>query len=187
MTYLSQFGKLIRIIFDQSKLKSISLQEEIELLQHYIYLEELRFKNNLVIKLEVDPILLKYSRQIRIPPLVIQPIVENSFRHGLIHLGAQGKLSIKLELNGNQVQCVVQDNGIGREKSKLINEWKRKNHVSTGIASAAERLLIIDNERDKIGLDIIDLYDPFGNPAGTKVTLVLQIFDPSKYNINRIS
>lgn len=173
VSYMSKFGRLIRMIFEQSKLKFISLEDEINLLNHYIHLEELRFGHKITVTFNVEPELMENASEITIPPLLIQPIVENSFRHGLFHLEKNGFLSINLFKKLDHIICVVQDNGVGREKSRKINEWKNKTHKSSGINSTLERLEILDQGRNKLGLEIIDLYDEAGNPCGTKAILTL--------------
>ncbi len=173
VNYLSKFGKLIRMIFDQSKMKNISLQDELDLLHHYIHLEKLRFGDKVNVSFIVEKDVLEAASEIFIPPLLIQPIIENSFRHGLFHLEEKGILKIKIQFDNGSIKCTIEDNGIGRMKSKQINEWKNKYHKSSGIKSTKERLEILDKGRHKLGLEIIDLYDQNGNASGTKAILKL--------------
>lgn len=180
MKYMSELGKLMRIIFEQSKVKSISLEQEFELLWSYIRLEELRFGADFEVKFIVDPILDLNEEYIKIPPLLIQPILENSFRHGLMHTKAKGFVSIEFKYVDECIVCIVEDNGIGRLESRKINEWKRKNHVSTGIASAAERIRIIDKAMGLLSIDIEDIRDLVGKSSGTRTTIVLQMVDKNE-------
>ncbi|MBK8956763.1 MAG: histidine kinase [Saprospiraceae bacterium] len=173
MNYLSKFGRLIRMIFDQSREKRISLETELAFLRNYLELERLRFKEKVDIQLFVDPAVEEKATELFLPPLVIQPIVENAFKHGLLHKGSEGYLKIKLEMTDGQLVCTVEDNGIGRESSSGINRWKKNGRKSTGIATIRERLAIIDRGRQKIGLQIRDLYDASGQSAGTQVTINL--------------
>lgn len=173
VNYLSKFGKLIRMIFEQSKLKNISLQDEIDLLKHYIHLEELRFGHKVKVHFTIDPELMELAPDILIPPLLIQPIIENAFRHGLFHLEKNGLLSIHIYRKDSNLICSIEDNGIGREESERINKWKNSTHKSSGIKSTLERLAILDQGRNKLGLEIIDLFDQNGKPAGTKAILTL--------------
>ncbi|HRG69343.1 MAG TPA: histidine kinase [Saprospiraceae bacterium] len=173
MLYMSKFASLIRIIFEQSKCKFITLEDEINLLNRYIELEEIRVGKIFSVLFEVDYELNENMKFITIPPLLVQPVVENSFRHGLYHSDNRGLLKIKFNKVGNSIVCVVEDNGIGRQLSKKINKWKNKNHVSTGIASAVERLMIIDKNSDRFKLDIEDIVDSTGLVSGTRVTIYL--------------
>lgn len=177
MRYMSELGKLMRVIFEHSRLKSISLEQEINLLWSYIKLEQLRFGANLDIHFEVDPILEDHKEYIKISPLLIQPILENSFRHGLLHSNMRGKISVDFKYKNDLVICIVKDNGIGRINSRKINDWRRKDHVSTGISSIAERIKIIDKFNGILSLDIEDTFDKDGNPNGTCTTIVLQYVD----------
>jgi len=180
MKYMSELGKLMRIIFEQSKMKLISLDQEFELLWSYIKLEELRFGANFEVKFSVDPILDLNDEYIKIPPLLIQPILENSFRHGLLHSKETGLVSIEFKYIDECIVCTVEDNGIGRLESRKINDWKRKNHISTGIASAAERICIIDKAMGVLSIDIEDIKDLGGKPSGTRTTIVLQMVDKNE-------
>ena len=180
MKYMSELGKLMRIIFEHSRMRMITLEQEIELLWSYIKLEEMRFGANFKINFIVDPILNLNKEYIKVPPLLIQPILENSFRHGLLHSKAASSISVEFKYENDFILCFIEDNGIGRLESKKINLWKRKDHVSTGIASAAERLHIIDKAKGLFSIDIEDTCDLNGKPNGTKTTIVLQIVNKSE-------
>jgi len=173
MTYLSKFGKLIRMIFEQSKLHKITLENEIIFLRNYLELESLRFKDKIQIELSVDPQVETIASEILIPPLIIQPIAENSFKHGLLHKESGGIFKMHFSMEGTHVSVVIEDNGVGRKRADQINGWKRIFTTSTGIASTIERLKILDNGENKMGLDIIDLFDGNGNPTGTRSIIKL--------------
>lgn len=173
MTYLSKFGKLIRMIFEQSKLHKVTLENEIIFLRNYLELENLRFRDKIQIELSVDPQVEFIASEILIPPLIIQPIAENSFKHGLLHKESGGIFKMHFSMEGSHVSVVIEDNGVGRKKADQINGWKRIFTSSTGIASTIERLKILDNGENKMGLDIIDLVDENGDPAGTRSIIKL--------------
>lgn len=108
----------MRINLENSQYKSIAVEEEIKSLELYLQLEMLRFDNQISYDINIDEkdSLLK----LQIPSLIIQPFVENSIWHGLTHKEEGGHVQINLKQNGNYVQCVVEDNGIGRGKAKEI-------------------------------------------------------------------
>ena len=169
LKYMSIFGKLIRKILDYSHQKWIPLNEEIELIQHYIDLEKLRFDQSL----EVD---IQYPSEptgfdIYIPPLLLQPIVENAFIHGLRHAaGRQKKITIEIHiLNDKILQTIVRDNGIGREESR---NYKPLIHKSKGSQNVQKRLQLV-GEQLGVGTAIktTDLYTSSNQPAGTEVKL----------------
>lgn len=179
MLFMSKFAHLIRIIFEHSKCKYITLEDEVILLKKYIELEEIRVGKIFSVIFEVDEYLVDKMKFIVIPPLLVQPIVENSFRHGLYHSELMGSVKIFFRKVQGYIVCVVEDNGIGRKMSKRINSWKNRNHVSTGISSTVERLNILNKNSSKYGIDIEDSVDANGIINGTRTTIYL-----SKYKYN---
>ncbi|MBK9109056.1 MAG: histidine kinase [Saprospiraceae bacterium] len=173
MKYLSKFGRLIRMIFEQSKQRRISLEQEIAFLKNYLELEKLRFKDKVSIEFNIANDVEEKSSEKMIPSLIIQPIIENAFKHGLLHKDTDGRISISMEFVNGQFICIVEDNGIGRQRAALINTWKKNGRKSTGLASTKERLGILDKGKKMMGLELTDLYDLNGNPAGTRVVIKL--------------
>ena len=177
MNYLAMFARLIRLIFEHSKKKTIPLNSEIEFLKLYLELEKLRFEEKIDIHFEIDENL--RTHQIRIPPLLIQPIIENSFKHGLLHKENGGKLSIHFKQKDKYLICTVEDNGIGREEAMRIGSWKPKGYRSSGLKTTKERLTLLNKSMSKNGssvsLEIKDIVGNNGEAAGTKVDLRIEI------------
>ncbi|MBK8721582.1 MAG: histidine kinase [Saprospiraceae bacterium] len=171
MLYLSKFGRLIRLIFDQSKVKLISIEDEIEMLKNYLELEKLRFKGKVDVRLVIDKEVKANEQDIMIPPLLIQPIIENSFRHGLFHKGEGGILEVIFTIENNRLKSIVRDNGIGRMKSKEINKWRDRSHKSSGLSTTMDRIKILDNNQGIMKLIINDLEDQNGIPTGTETII----------------
>ena len=173
--YLSKFSKLMRQILDYSEVSSITLTQELETLELYIKMERLRFQEKFDYELTVNPEV--DTDKAKIPPLILQPFVENAIWHGLLHLEEDGKLNIEIENIKDGIKCVIEDNGIGRERAKSIKTKSAIKHKSHGIRITEERLKL-NNELNKIGANIYieDKYDDLGNPIGTKVIIHL----PSK-------
>ena len=115
LLYLSKFAQMIRQIFDYSSRDVISLQEEVDFLALYLDLEKLRFGDRVEITFDVDEDLKEGIQEFEIPPLLLQPIVENVFKHGLMHKLNGGKLSINFILLYDVVQCTIEDNGDRKE------------------------------------------------------------------------
>ncbi len=174
--YLTSFATLMRRVLDNSRQNFISLANEIETLNLYLELEKLRFDDSFDFEIIVDPKIDIHNWWI--PPMIIQPFAENAIWHGLAMKKNNGRLIIKFTLlKNNKVQCIVEDNGIGRQKAKEIAA-KRKGHKSTGLANTKERLeLLYKLYNKRISLHIIDLYDNQGQPAGTRVELLFPNFD----------
>ena len=174
--YLSSFARMIRQIFDYSRRKTISLEEETEFLKLYLELEKLRFGDRVEINFDIDPNLKENITEYFLPPLLVQPIIENAFKHGLMHKKEKGTLSVFFEIVNEWVKCTVEDNGVGRQKAKEFSQWREKKRNTSGLIATKERLEIFHQNKelqpDNV-LSITDLYDQEGKPAGTKVEIYI--------------
>lgn len=169
--YLEKFASLIRWVMETSGNQLISLDTELEILDLYISLESLRFSENFDWRFEVDPAIEQIGT--KIPPMLIQPYVENAIRHGLIPKKHPGLLIITIQETQPVLVVSVKDDGIGRAASA-----KRKNigHQSVGMAKTRERLQILSaNFNIENSVQIVDLYDVEKQPAGTEVRLKIPI------------
>ncbi len=170
MTYLSKFAQLMRNILENSRKPFIVLSEEIETLKLYIELERIRFKQKFDYKITVEPDLPVDS--VYIPPMLIQPFVENSIKHGLRNKKEKGLLEIEFRKDDKFIRCFVKDNGVGREKAGKLNNTKNKEHRSLGIQVTKERLDTLSRLKGlKVSFVITDLKDSNGNAAGTEVVI----------------
>lgn len=178
--YLSKFSKLIRNVLDNSRKQVISIEQEIATLELYIELELLRFegKNKFEYLIEADP---EINREgMHIPSMLIQPYVENAIWHGLMNITdskKQGKLLIKLELlKGNALKCIVEDNGVGRQKAMEYKNKGGMDHKSVGMQVTKERLDILkQTERVNLTVKIIDLMNETGENAGTRIEIIIPL------------
>jgi len=173
LSYLSKFSRLIRTIFEHARLPRITMEEEISFLKLYCQLEQLRFEDKVQVVWEIDG---RLDEGIEIPPLLIQPILENSFKYGLLHKTTPGLLTIRIRQGLNQVYVCVEDDGVGREAAMRLRKPRLKRQQSAGIATIEERLKIHNGElRRKIDepMVITDLYDPEGTAAGTRVEMFI--------------
>ena len=170
--YLSKFSVLMRKILNASKENVISLKNEIELLELYLDFERLRLKNKFNYEFIIDE---KIDTEIvSIPIFLIQPLLENSIWHGFTHKEDNCSLSLNIKLVNDMIICEIQDNGIGRAKSKEYRREFRRDHKSTGIINIKKRLEILSQlENKEVNLKIQDLKDENGVEIGTKVTLFL--------------
>ena len=177
MNYLARFARLIRLIFEHSKGNTITLEDELEFINLYLDLEKLRFKDKVNVEIRVDQEVQNAKDIIYVPPLLIQPIVENSFKHGLFHKKGIGNLSIDYSLHKNILQVIIQDDGIGREESSKISMKNTEKQTSSGIKTTIERidLLNFGKEKKLNSAEIVDLYDDQGNAKGTKTILKLEV------------
>jgi hypothetical protein len=171
--YLGKFSELTRTILDMSNKERISLAEEINALQLYIDLEQLRFDDKLNYTFEVDKNI--STETVFIPSMLIQPYIENAIKHGLMHKKNEWQLSITFLKKINAVEVIVDDNGVGRKASDAINKQKFKKHKSFASGANQKRLEILNKglNNASISLQIIDKQDNYGNAIGT--TLILNI------------
>jgi tetratricopeptide (TPR) repeat protein len=172
--YLTKFSRLMRMIMNHSRHSVISLAEELEVLQLYLDMEQLRFKDafdyTIVLDDELD------AGDIQVPPLLLQPFVENAVWHGLMNRSQRGLLTISLHADHDILTCVIQDNGVGRRKAEMLKSKSAQKHKSMGLQITAERLnLLTGNGSPGHYFEIEDLYDAEGQPAGTRVVLKIRI------------
>lgn len=164
--YLIKFSSLMRAVLTNSEVDVIPLTKEIETLEWYMQLENLRMNYPFTYKIDIDKSL--NADEIFIPPNIIQPIVENSIKHGLIPKNANGKILISIiKLNGNLI-ISVEDNGVGRKNSTKENNLFSKE--SMGIKITRERLTRLKNKNSR--LEITDLISNY-IPTGTRVQIIL--------------
>lgn len=173
--YLTKFAKLIRLVLENTRLKKITLEKEIETLMLYIQMEEMRFKGKIRCKVHVADSL--DTGYIEIPPLLLQPYVENAIWHGLMHKEEGGHIAVRISpLNTGYLNIEIRDNGIGRKKSA---EYKSKGAIlkkSFGMNVTYERIALLNHIfQNETFLEVTDLYDEGGEPAGTKVNLQIPI------------
>ncbi len=172
--YLTKFSRLIRLILDHSKARQISLEKELEALKLYIEIEAMRFDEKFSFILEVDERL--NQEEVMIPPLIFQPYVENAIWHGLMQSARPGVLSIRLFPSGQYLECIIEDNGIGRQAAKTLQEKSLSTKSSEGMSITARRILLHRQESgSETPVDIIDLFDEPGQPSGTRVILNLPL------------
>jgi two-component system LytT family sensor kinase len=174
--YLADFATLMRKILDTSQQNKISLDEEKSMLTLYLNLELMRFSNGFTYSFHVDPEL--EDDNICIPSMVIQPFVENAIWHGLLNK-ENGDCHLKISFlendeNLDEVICIIEDNGIGRDKSSELQSALKK-HKSKGIQITRERLRRLSGNHEFDPIQIIDMKDAYGNALGTKVCLHLPI------------
>ncbi len=167
--YIVKFSNLVRRILNYSDQDFIEIEEEIEILQLYLELEDLRFINDFTFEIKNT-----IEEDIKIPSMLIQPFVENSVKHGLLHKEGEKTLKVRFQKDKETVICTIEDNGIGIKKSKEINARKSKKHKSISIESIRNRIEILkEYYKSDLGIEFVSLFDDEGNPRGTKVIIKL--------------
>ena len=175
--YLGKFSQLMRIILSNTTSKYVTLKDELAAIRYYIELEQLRFSNKFDYKITVDPEL--DEEFIEIPPMIIQPYVENAIIHGLINLPDKGMLRINVKKKSdNSLLCIVRDDGIGREKAAEIAKDSGIKHKSRGMLITKARLEILNRQsKEDFSIRIVDLKDNKNNPMGTEVRIIIHFME----------
>lgn len=167
--YISSFSDLIRGTLTNSDKDLIQFEEELEMLKHYLELEKLRFKNELKVETLDNGV-----EGIEIPPMLIQPFVENALKHGLLHKKGDKELLIEFKLD-NELTCVITDNGVGRKLSNEIQERQARKHSSFSTSATENRFKIMKRTYgNHLGFTIEDLENE-EIPVGTRVTLRIPV------------
>ena len=175
--YLNKFSKLFRSVLNNSGKVSITLAEEIEVLELYLSLEHMRFEKSFEYKIEIDEELEK--DEIMIPSMLLQPYVENALWHGLMHKNGDRRLDICFKkINEATFQGIIDDNGIGRKKAGELKELqsKTKRHVSRGMSISNDRIELLQKQGEHAVLNIIDKETKDGDAAGTRVVIELSTY-----------
>jgi ligand-binding sensor domain-containing protein len=176
--YITGFARLIRATLHNSTKDLIPLEDELAYLSTYLSLEKLRFKEKMSYFIEVAPDI-PVNGSYRVPPMIIQPYVENCMRHGLRHRKiAGGYIRINIEEKDGKLVVVVEDNGIGREKAASYKTREHIEYQSKGMSLTADRIRLINSiHEENIEVEIIDLKDQHGAAAGTRVVIKFPKFD----------
>jgi LytS/YehU family sensor histidine kinase len=169
--YLSKFSKLQREVLNHSDQNFISLEKELEVLNLYLELEQLRFERNFVYEIKMNAAI--DADEIKIPPMIIQPFVENSIWHGLMPKQGERWVHIHFELSSDDLLvCTVTDNGIGRDASARLKQNGHEQHKSKGLSLVYDRLNILRQQYGQaFEVKIKDIVDNNNLPAGTEVKL----------------
>ncbi len=168
--YLSKFSMLVRAILNNSKSRTISLKDELDALQLYIEIEHLRLDGKFDYQIDIDSGI--HIKQAQIPPMILQPYVENAIWHGLMHKDGRGKLLVQVKDMGHQIQCVIEDNGIGRLKASEFRGKQTDHKKSVGMQITSDRIALINRiYHIDTQVHVIDLMDEKGMASGTRVVI----------------
>ncbi|MDI1254501.1 MAG: tetratricopeptide repeat protein [Flavobacterium sp.] len=170
--YLSKFSKLMRLTLEYSKESLIPIDKEIESLQNYLELEQLRFNQKFDFKITKSN---EIEDDMALPPLLLQPFVENAIIHGLIPKEAKGAINIDFSIESNNLVCTIADDGIGFMKSQELKENLVSVHKSMALDITKKRLEMMEAYTSKTSNVSIKEITDNGNVSGTKVVLNLPI------------
>jgi tetratricopeptide (TPR) repeat protein len=170
--YLTDFSLLMRAVLENSEEDFIPLEKEIELLQLYTKLEHFRFQDKFDYNINIDENI--NIQDFVIPPMLLQPYIENAVWHGLRYKKTKGQLEISiLQTTPGEICIVITDNGIGREKSKALKTVNQQKQNSKGMGNIKKRVSILNQMyKDKVDVFIDDFQDL--EDTGTKVVVTLK-------------
>ncbi|NLR60632.1 histidine kinase [Chitinophaga polysaccharea] len=162
--YLNKFARLLRLNLDNSRHNLVQLHQEVEALENYLSLQTIRFGN--IFDYAIHPIEGCEEMDILIPPMLMQPFVENAIQHGMRNLAYKGHISVQLQLHNDLLHCVIEDNGHGLAASSSAGK-----HSLSGIITR-ERLKILSKETGKLASIVVSDKQEKGE-HGVKVTLII--------------
>ena len=173
--YLNKFSALIRIILESSRVERAPFTKDFEAIQLYVELEQLRFNHKFKFTTKVDPEL--FNEDVQVPPLLIQPYVENAILHGISQSESDNlELQFLVSLEDDFIIYTVEDNGIGRVKAAEYKKNNKHTHQSFGLQVTQERIDILSLQlKTEAQVTITDLYNEQKEPAGTRVQLRLKV------------
>ncbi len=174
--YLVKFARLMRQFLEASAETYIPLDKEIELLQLYIEMEQLRFKDKFAVTYEIDPMVKLH--EVPIPSMLLQVFIENAINHGLVYKEGNGMLTFKVYQKEQAVWCVIEDDGIGRKKGQEIKKESKGVYKGLGMKISQERVKYLNMmEEVNVKVQIEDDILENGN-GGTRVNVIVN------YNLN---
>ena len=169
LKYLGELASIIRTNLENASEEYINLTSEIEFLQKYVDIERIRFNNKLQVYFNNDV----GDSSIMIPPMLIQPLIENAIKHGIRRKSGKGIIKVDFNLTGDELSVIVEDNGVGREAAKKSDN---SGHNGKGLKIINQRLNLLNAmyHTDKHKITIYDLFDK-DTPSGTQVVINLLV------------
>ena len=179
--YLTKFSRLMRLILDNSRNEWVTLERELKAIELYVQLESLRFNHSFTYKLNLPETI--NTENLVLPPMLIQPYIDNAIWHGLMYKKEPGGLlTVDLKEYDQTIEVKITDNGVGRAAAGALKSKSALQEKSYGMKITAERMRVV-NMAYKIDAQaqVNDLLDEAGQPAGTEVVLSLKrIFNEQK-------
>nr|NQU94148.1 histidine kinase [Bacteroidota bacterium] len=168
--YLTTFSKLLRTTLESTRQDLVPFEKEVGSLKNYLELQKLRYGNKFDYAIEVDEGI--DEEDLSIPPMLVQPFIENAIEHGIRHKKTPGRIDVRFFLVGKKILCEVEDDGVGREKAWETEVTERSGHKSLATEIIKDRIKTLNKKfRQKIQLEIIDKKSETLEALGTKVVL----------------
>ena len=176
-SYLQRFSDLVRKILEQSSMSWVKLDEEIELLKLYIELESMLFIDEFQYSIQINDNI--DTSHTALPSLILQPFIENAFKHGLRHKLGEKKLDLlfAMDTTNTVLNVTITDNGIGRSQSKIINDSNYKKHQSFSTDAINKVTVLNQNQPGIIAINYLDLYNNNHESIGTSAVIKIKLND----------
>ena len=172
--YLTKFSRLVRLILQNSQTPLITLESELESLGLYLEMEALRFDYHFTYKISTTADL--DISVLKVPPLIIQPYVENAIWHGLMHKEDKGQLDIEVSEEEDHLLIKITDNGIGRKQAAALASKSATKYKSQGLKITGERIAMLQSSIEKkSSVTLNDLENADGSAAGTEVIIKIPV------------
>ena len=172
--HLDNFSRLVRLILQNTRSPLVPLKEEVEALKLYMEMENLRFKTKFTHRVEVEDEINIHQQEI--PPMLLQPFVENAIWHGIQHKQTDGEVVVRIKRDDHHLICEIEDDGIGRVAARKIQENTNRVHRSLGMKITKDRIQMMnETQGTPARIEIIDLYGEGGKATGTKVVVYLPV------------
>ncbi len=163
--YLAEFSRLMRKVLDHSQKDFIPFEEEMELNELYLRLEHLRFRDQFEFTFENNA----HAPDLEVPPMLIQPFIENAVWHGLRYKEGKGHLAVRVAQDDRQITVTIEDDGIGRERSKAIKTDSQRRQKSAGLENVGKRIALINELYGKNYEISVSDADGAAGDVGTRV------------------
>lgn len=179
--YLNSFAKLMRLTLELSRKKLVPLYSELNLVKNYLVLEQVRFNDSFEFEVNIDEEIDEYV--VMIPPMVIQPNLENAILHGLRHKKEKGHLTVHFLIKEEELICEIIDDGVGREKALAKKAESSKAHKGLSSNITKERMSLLSKSMERSFMyDIEDLKSEKGEATGTKVVLTFPLIEDDGFD-----
>ncbi len=176
LRYLADFARIIRLTLDNAAKKYITLSEELDYIRAYLDLEKMRFGDKFVDEIRIDEKV--DDSLVMIPPMILQPFIENAVRHGLRNKPGKGRLMIDCRItDDDRLHFLIEDDGVGRAAAARLSSLQGSMHRSHGTRISKERLTLLNDDPadPRYYCRITDLFDDRSQPAGTRVEIWLPV------------
>ena len=170
---IGNFATLMRSILSNSRKQRINLQEEMDTLEQYLKMEQ--FCQRVGFHYEIIPPNNMDAEEVEIPPMLLQPFVENAIIHGISHLEKDGKITVEFQVYHTLLECRITDNGVGRERADELRQSQKPGHQSVAMEVTKDRLQALKGKMSYTALEVTDVLDNGGLVCGTKVVVRLPL------------